>query len=56
VESPSFIQTHFPALVQLAQNVCDAIQTLEELQDLFQKVLLAKSEQEVRQILLGAQK
>jgi flagellar biosynthesis/type III secretory pathway protein FliH len=50
------IQTHYPALLQLAQDVCNAMRTLEELQDLFQKVLLAKSEQEVRQHLLGAQK
>jgi len=50
------IQAHFPALVQLAQDVCNAIQALEELQDLFQKVLLAESEQEVRQHILGAQK
>jgi len=50
------IQARFPALVQLAQGVCNAIQVLEELQDLFQKVLLAKDELEVRQHILSAQK
>jgi hypothetical protein len=50
------IQARFPALVQLAQGVCDAIQVLEELQALFQKVLLAKDELEVRQHLFSAQK
>ena len=50
------IQARFPALAQLAQDVCNAIQALEVLQDLFQKVLLAKDELEVRQLLLGAQK
>jgi flagellar biosynthesis/type III secretory pathway protein FliH len=47
------IQTRYPALLQLAQNVCNAIQALEELQGLFQKVLLAKDEQEVLQRLLS---
>src|SRR5437016_2922876 len=50
------IQARFPTLVQLAQEVCNAIQALEVLQDLFQKVLYAKDELEVRQLLLGAQK
>jgi hypothetical protein len=50
------IQKHYPALLQLTQDVCNAVQTLEELQDLFQKVLLAKDEQEARQILLNVQK
>jgi len=50
------IEAYFPSLVQLAQNVCNAIQTFEELQDLFQKVLHAKDEEKVRQRLLGAQK
>jgi predicted transposase YdaD len=50
------IQKHYPALVQLAEDVCNAIRILEELQDLFQKVLLAKNEQEVHQHLLSAQK
>jgi hypothetical protein len=50
------IQKHYPALLQLTQDVCNAIQTLEELQDLFQKVLLAKDEQEAHQLLLSAQK
>ena len=36
-----------PALLQLAQDVSNTIQTLEELQDLFEKVLLAKDEEEV---------
>ncbi len=49
-------QKYYPALLQLAQDVCNAIQTLEELQDLFQKILQAESELEVRQILLGAKK
>ncbi|HEX3641530.1 MAG TPA: hypothetical protein VHV10_09585, partial [Ktedonobacteraceae bacterium] len=50
------IQVHYPALVQLAEDVCNTIRTLEELQGLFQKVLLAKDEQEVHQHLLSAQK
>ncbi len=50
------IQKHYPALLQLTQDVCNAIQTLEELQDLFQKVLLAKDEQEARQLLLDTKK
>jgi predicted transposase YdaD len=50
------IQARFPALVQLAQDVCNVIQVFEELQGLFQKVLLAKDELEVRQLLLDAQK
>ena len=48
------IQKHYPALLQLTQDVCNAIQTLDELQDLFQKVLLAKDEQEAHQLLLDA--
>ena len=51
-----FIKTYFPSLVQLAQNVCNTIQTLEGLQDLFNNVLQAKDEERVRQILLSAQK
>jgi predicted transposase YdaD len=50
------IQRYYPALLQLAQDVCHAMRTLEELQDLFQKILQAESEQEIRQLLLGAQK
>ncbi len=50
------IQKYYPALLQLAQNVCNTVQALEELQELFEKVLYAKDEQEVRQILLSAQK
>jgi flagellar biosynthesis/type III secretory pathway protein FliH len=50
------IQKHYPTLLQLAQNVCNAIQTLEESQALFKKVLNAQDEGEVRQILLSAQK
>jgi len=50
------IQTRYSALVQLAEDVCNAIRILEELQDLFQKVLLAKDEQEVRQLLMSVQK
>jgi predicted transposase YdaD len=50
------IQKLYPALIQLAEDVCNTIRTLEELQDLFQKVLLAKDEQEVRQLLLSVQK
>ncbi len=50
------IKSYFPSLVQLAQDVCNAIQTLEGLQDLFEKVMLTKDEEKVRQILLGAQK
>jgi len=51
------IQVYFPALLQLAEGICNAIQTFEELQDLLQKVLLAKKdEQEVRQHLLSVKK
>jgi flagellar biosynthesis/type III secretory pathway protein FliH len=50
------IQTRYSALVQLAEDVCNAIRILEELQDLFQKVLLANDEQEVRQLLMSVQK
>jgi hypothetical protein len=50
------MKAYFPSLVQLAQDVCNAIQTLEELQDLFEKVLLAKEEEKVRQLLLSTQK
>lgn len=50
------IQRYYPALLQFAQNVCNTIQTLEELQDLFEKVLNAQDEREVRQYLLDAQK
>ena len=50
------IRRYYPALLQLAQNVCNAIQTLEELQNLFEKVLYAKDEEEVHQLLLSAQK
>ncbi len=51
-----FIQTYFPNLSQTAQNVCNDIQSLEELQGLFEKVLLAKDEEKVRRILLDARK
>jgi len=50
------IKAYFPSLVQLAQDVCNASQTLEELQDLFENVLLTKDEEKVRQLLLSAQK
>jgi hypothetical protein len=50
------IEEYFPNLIQLAQDVCNTMQTLEELQDLFQRILRSRSEQEVRQILLSAQK
>ncbi|HWS83572.1 MAG TPA: hypothetical protein VN207_04875 [Ktedonobacteraceae bacterium] len=50
------VQTHYPALLQLAQEVCNAIRTLEGLKDLFQKVLLAKDELGVRQLLLSVKK
>jgi hypothetical protein len=42
--------------LQLAQNACNTIQALDELEDLFEKVLYAKDEQEVHQLLLSAQK
>ncbi len=51
-----FIQTYFPNLAPLAQNVCNAIQTLDELQSLFENVLRTKDEEKVRQILLDAKK
>jgi predicted transposase YdaD len=50
------IQKHFSALLSLAQSVCDAVQTLDELQVLFQKLLVARSELEAREHLLAAQK
>ena len=53
---PLVIQRYYPALLQLAQNVCNTIQALDELEELFEKVLYAKDEQEVHQILLSAQK
>ena len=48
-----FIKTYFPNLAQFAQNVCDTIQTLEELQSLFKNVLRTKDDEKVHQILLG---
>ena len=51
-----FIQTYFPSLAQLAQNVCDTIQTLEKLQSIFENVLRIKDEEKVRQIFLDAKK
>lgn len=50
------INAYFPSLAQLAQNARDAIQTLEELQNLFENVLCTRDEEEVRQLLLSAQK
>jgi predicted transposase YdaD len=50
------IKVHFPNLYQFAQNICNSIQTLEKLQDLFENVLLTEDEEKVRQILLSAQK
>jgi len=50
------IQAYFPSLVQIAQDACNASQTLEELQDLFENVLLTKDEEKVRQLLLDAKK
>jgi len=50
------IQRYYPALLQLAQDVCNTIQALEELQELFEKVLYAEDEEEVRQLLLSGQK
>ena len=53
----SFIEEYFPSLVQLARDIIGHTKwTLEELQDLFRKVARANDEQEVRQILLSAQK
>lgn len=52
----SFIQVHFPALMQLAEEQCSAIETLEQMEDLLRKVILAQSEQEVRQHLLNVKK
>jgi len=53
----SFIEGYFPSLVQLARDIIWHIKwTLEELQDLFRKVVRAKDEEEVRQLLLSAQK
>jgi hypothetical protein len=51
-----FVQAHFPALIQLAEDTCKNIQKPEKVQDLIQKTLLAKGELEVRQLLLDAQK
>ena len=50
------IQKHYPALLQLTQDVCNAIQTLEESQDLFKKIINAEDERQVRRILLDARK
>ncbi len=48
-----FIQTHFPALMPLAQDSCEAIQTPKPMQDLLQNILIAKDDQEVQQYLLN---
>ncbi len=51
-----FVKTYFPNLAQFAQDVCDTIQALEELQSLFENVLRTRDEEKVRQILLDAKK
>ena len=51
-----FIEKYFPSLVQLARDIVSPKWTLEESQELFKKVVDTEDEQEVRQILLGAQK
>ena len=51
-----FIKMYFPSLAQLAQNVSETIQTLDELQSLFENVLRTKDEEKVRQLLLDAKK
>lgn len=51
-----FVEKYYPALSQLAQNICNETRTLEESQSLFKKVMDAKDEEEVHQLLLGAQK
>ena len=51
-----FIKMCFPSLAQLAQNVCETTQTLDELQSLLENVLRTKDEEKVRQILLNAKK
>ena len=51
-----FVKTYFPNLDQFAQDACDTIKTLEELQSLFENVLRTRDEEKVRQILLDAKK
>jgi predicted transposase YdaD len=52
----AFIQVHFPTLMQLAEEQCSTIETLEQMENLLHKVILAQSEQEVRQHLLNVKK
>ena len=51
-----FIQTRFPALMQLAEEQSRAIKTLEQMQDLLRKVIVAQNEQQVLQCLLNVEK
>jgi hypothetical protein len=52
----SFVQARFPALMQLAEEQCNAIETPEQMEELLRKVILAQGEQEVRQHLLDVKK
>lgn len=52
----SFIQARFPALMQLAEEQCNAIETPEQMEELLRKVILAQDEQEVRQHFLDVKK
>jgi fructose-1,6-bisphosphatase/inositol monophosphatase family enzyme len=52
----SFIQKHFPALMQLAEEQCKAIETPEQMEELLRKVILAQDEQGIRQHLLDVKK
>ena len=52
----SFIQARFPALMQLAEERCSAIETPEQMEELLRKVILAQDEQEARQHLLDVKR
>jgi hypothetical protein len=48
----AFIRVHYQALLPLAEEKCNLLKTAEQMQDLLLRVLLAKSEEEIQQILL----
>lgn len=51
-----FIQTHFPALLQIAKDQCEVMSNPEQARELLHKVIAAKSEKEVEQHLLNVEK
>jgi predicted transposase YdaD len=50
------VQKQYPALLQLTHNVCNTVQNIEKLQEIFEKVLNAKNEQEAQQTILDAKR